>query len=76
MALDKKYPQYFEMDDDYYVKIDYDPATDEVYGETAGGQPFPMAKARFEGTPTTAEKFNERVSQLKDRPSAPPPGTA
>lgn len=57
------FPTYWDVDD-VLVKIDYDADTDEVFAMTAGGKEYPIAKARFEGEPSTEEAFNARVEKV------------
>lgn len=51
-----KYPQYYDVDGTK-VKIDLDQKSNEVFGETNAGKPYPLGKARFEGTPITQKDF-------------------
>lgn len=53
----KDLPAYFEMPSGLLVKIDYDPKTDEVYGETAGGRPYSNLKPIAEGERITEKEF-------------------
>ena len=52
----KDLPLYFDVDG-VRVKIDYDPKTDEVFGETAHGTSYPIIKAQAEGKKITEQEF-------------------
>lgn len=51
-------PKFYDVNDTL-VKVDYDKATDEVFGITAGGHPYPPLKAVGEGSVISEEDFNK-----------------
>lgn len=56
MARPNDLPKYYNVDD-LLVKVDYDPASDEVFGVTKDGKPYPPIKAASEGVEITEEEF-------------------
>ena len=57
----KDLPVYFDVDG-VKVKVGYDKETDEVFGETDSGTPYPMIKAQAEGSEITKEEFERGQS--------------
>lgn len=58
-----KYPSYFVIDFDIFVKIYKD--GDEVIGVNSKGSPYPVRKALVEGNKISKEEFeNEDASRL------------
>jgi len=53
-----KFPRFFDVDDTF-VKVDYDPKTDEVFGVTARGGVFPPLKAFGEGREISKEEYDK-----------------
>lgn len=54
--MQSTYPRYYEVED-VFVKLDYDPATDEVFAVNHWGWPARLGKVVAEGHGVTKEEF-------------------